>query len=198
MAYFDRKNRISRYDFSSLYIYSVRREVESISVYFAQFFAICLIVYIKVKRSIGFQPLKKARMIFRIVLFSGVFITLLTMSSLHPLSYVYDLIGILLGLLLTIYALKHLSIENREGVIYFRTHLWVELIVLYLFLYRFLSRLIEINRLQTIQQDGGSAYGTFFAQDPATMIGFFVLAVYYVGFSFFILKKGKVAENRSI
>ncbi|MES9687561.1 sporulation protein [Bacillus sp. JJ353] len=180
-----------------MYIYSVRREVESIAVYFAQFFAICLIVYIKVKRSIGFQPLKKARMIFRIVLFSGVFITLLTMSSLHPLSYLYDLIGILLGLLLTIYALKHLSIENREGVIYFRTHLWVELIVLCLFLYRFLSRLIEINRLQTIQS-GGSAYGTFFAQDPATMIGFFVLAVYYVGFSFFILKKGKVAENRSI
>lgn len=59
MAYFELENRISRYDFSSLYIYSVRREVESIAVYFAQFFAICLIVYIKVKRSIGFQPLKK-------------------------------------------------------------------------------------------------------------------------------------------
>ncbi|TWK82304.1 hypothetical protein CHCC20335_3347 [Bacillus paralicheniformis] len=138
-------------------------------------------------------------MVFRMVLFSGIFMTLLTMSSLHPLSYLYDLIGILLGLMLTIYALKHVSIENRGGIIYFRTHMWVELIVLCIFLYRFLSRLIEINGLETALLNGGSAaYGTFLAQDPATMIGFFVLAVYYVGFSFFVLKKGKIAENRSL
>ncbi|MFT0823892.1 sporulation protein [Bacillus swezeyi] len=138
-------------------------------------------------------------MMFRIVLFTGIFLFLLTMSALHPLSYLYDLIGIILGLMLTAYALKNVSIENRDGVIYFRTHLWVELLVLCLFLYRFLSRIIEINVQQGDLINGGSAaYGAFFAQDPATMIGFFVLAVYYVGFSFFVLKKGKIEENRSV
>ncbi|AAU23722.1 sporulation protein [Bacillus licheniformis] len=163
-----------------------------------QFFIIVSIVYIKFKRSVGYQPLKPARMLFRIILFSGIFVFLLTMSALHPLSYFYDLIGIALGLILTVYALKHVSIENRGGVLYFRTHLWVELIVLFLFLYRFLYRIAEIGQLQTAVSDGGSAaYGALFAQDPATMIGFFVLAVYYVGFSFFVLKKGRTEEKRS-
>ncbi|OMI26889.1 sporulation protein [Bacillus haynesii] len=166
--------------------------------YFLQFFIIVSIIYIKFKRSVGFQPLKPARMLFRIFLFSGIFVFLLTMSALHPLSYFYDLIGIALGFILTAYALKHVSIENRGGVLYFRTHLWIELIVLLLFLYRFLYRIAEIGQLQTAVSDGGSAaYGALFTQDPATMIGFFVLAVYYVGFSFFVLKKGRSEEKRS-
>lgn len=171
---------------------------KNIIYYFLQFFAIVSFVYIKFKRSVGYQPLKPARMLFRIILFSGIFVFLLTMSALHPLSYFYDLIGIALGLILTAYALKHVSIENRDGILYFRTHLWIELIVLLLFLYRFLYRIAEIGQLQTAVSNGGSAaYGALFAQDPATMIGFFVLAVYYVGFSFFVLKKGRTEEKRS-
>ncbi|XBO85216.1 sporulation protein [Bacillus licheniformis] len=136
-------------------------------------------------------------MLFRIFLFSGIFVFLLTMSALHPLSYFYDLIGIALGLILTAYALKHVSIENRGGVLYFRTHLWIELIVLLLFLYRFLYRIAEIGQLQTAVSDGGSAaYGALFAQDPATMIGFlywpFIMSV-----SLFCFKKGRSEEKRS-
>ncbi|QHZ49101.1 sporulation protein [Bacillus sp. NSP9.1] len=169
------------------------------TLYVVQLFAIVLIIYIRFKRSIGFQPLNRARLMFRIVLFSVIFLFLLTMSALHPLSYLYDLIGIGFGFLLTAYALKHVSLENRDGVIYFRTHLWVELLVLCLFLYRFLFRIIEINAVEDASlKSGSAAYGALFAQDPATMIALFVLAVYYVGFSFFVLKKGKLEENRSV
>ncbi|MEC1021191.1 sporulation protein [Bacillus paralicheniformis] len=127
-------------------IYSLKKGgFKNIIFYFLQFFAIVSIVYIKFKRSVGYQPLKPARMLFRIILFSGIFVFLLTMSALHPLSYFYDLIGIALGLILTVYALKHVSIENRDGILYFKTHLWIELIVLLLFLYRFLYRIAEIS-----------------------------------------------------
>ena len=110
------------------------------------------------------------------------------MSALHPLSYFYDLIGIALGLILTVYALKHVSIENRGGVLYFRTHLWVELIVLFLFLYRFLYRIAEIGQLQTAVSDGVRQLTAPFCAGPGDDDRFlywpFIMSV-----SLFVLKR---------
>ncbi|MDA7027839.1 DUF1453 family protein [Bacillus sp. CLL-7-23] len=151
--------------------------------------AVCFIVFLRLKRALGFQPIQQVRIVIRMFLFSILTALLLTMSAFNPLAYLYDTVGIIVGLLLTVYALRHISFEYRDGTLYYRTHLWVELAILSIFSFRLFNRIMNLKFLQALTEGHSSAWGEFFSEDPATMICFFVLAVYYIGFSFFILKK---------
>jgi cytochrome b561 len=102
-------------------------------------------------------------------------------SAEHPLSYLYDLAGILLGAVLVVYARKNIMFEYRENALFYRTHLWIELFIIFLFLSRLVYRMITTSNTVPV------TYGT----DPATLLIFFLLAVYYIGFNSFVLKKGK-------
>lgn len=80
-----------------------------------------------------------------------------------PFLYGYLILGILGGWLLVFFAKKNISFEKRRGKIYFRTHIWVEMILLTLFLSRFLYRVTELyltspdlNRLGSYSQSIGT------------------------------------------
>ncbi|XBM32856.1 hypothetical protein AAG663_11675 [Bacillus licheniformis] len=185
------ENHFSGYDLYSLDIYSFKKGgFKKHHILFFAVFHHCVHRLYQVQTVGRLSAFKAGTHVVPDHPFSGIFVFLLTMSALHPLSYFYDLIGIALGLILTVYALKHVSIENRGGVLYFRTHLWVELIVLFLFLYRFLYRIAEIGQLQTAVSDGGSAaYGALFCAEPGDDDRFFCTGRLLCRFLFFCFKK---------
>ncbi|ARB37318.1 MULTISPECIES: mother cell-specific sporulation protein Csk22 [Bacillus] len=148
---------------------------------------IIFFLYKKIKRSIGYQPLKPRWLFTRIILFSLFAFGLSIFSAIHPFLYGYLILGILGGWLLVFFAKKNISFEKRRGKIYFRTHIWVEVILLTLFLSRFLYRVTELyltspdlNRLGSYSQSIGT--------DPLTIGVCFLIAVYYIGFSSFVIK----------
>ncbi|WP_416826367.1 sporulation protein [Ectobacillus polymachus] len=150
---------------------------------------ILLILYVRVKRSIGFQPFKVRKFIIRIIIFSILILVLLAMSATHPISYLYDLAGIVVGGVLATYAMKHSLFELREQALFYRTHIWIESIVLFLFLSRFFYRLIYLFSISSSQSS--SQLNQNFAKDPLTYAVFFLLAVYYIGYYSFVLQRGK-------
>ncbi|MGE8205309.1 sporulation protein [Heyndrickxia sp. NPDC080065] len=160
--------------------------------YLYSFLVVGLILYRRIKRSIGFQPLKKRRLVVRITIFSIVVILLLLTSALHPISFLYDFVGVVLGLVLLFYAMKHSTFEQKNEIIYYRTHIWIESIVLLLFLSRFLYRIFEVYTLSKTQpQMTPQMYG----RDPLTLGVFFILAVYYIGYYSFVLVKSKSMDH---
>ncbi|MBU5245434.1 kinase [Bacillus halotolerans] len=148
---------------------------------------IVFFLYKKIKRSIGYQPLKPRWLFTRMILFSMFAFGLTIFSLIHPFLYRYFIIGILGGCLLVFFARKNLSFEKRRGKIYFRTHIWVELILLTLFLSRFLYRVTELYLAAPDLHSLGS-YSQSIGTDPFTIGVCFLIAVYYIGFSSTVIK----------
>ncbi|MBS4174558.1 sporulation protein [Bacillus sp. FJAT-49736] len=151
---------------------------------------IALILYRRIKRSIGFQPFKRSRLTTRIVIFSIITVLLLGTSALHPISYLYDLLGIILGSILVMYAMKHSTFEMRNTTLYYRTHIWIESLVLFIFLSRFAYRIVFMLQMTSNVNMNDPQNTQYYAKDPLTMGVFFLLAAYYIGFYSFVIKRG--------
>ncbi|MGG3575126.1 sporulation protein [Bacillus gobiensis] len=155
--------------------------MEHLLQFLAPILLVAFVIFRRVRKSMGFQPFKPNLIKFRIAIFSIISFIFLYFSAQHPLSYVYDLAGILLGGILVAYAMKNIMFEFRENVLFYRTHLWIELFIIFLFLSRLVYRMITVSGPAPVSYD----------TDPATLLIFFLLAVYYIGFNMFVLRKGK-------
>jgi hypothetical protein len=158
-----------------------------------------LLVARRVKRSIGFQKFSKARLIIRICLFSFVALMLFGSAALHPISYLTDLAGALVGCGILYWAMKHTIFENRADDLYYRTNIWVEVTVIGLFLIRFFSRIPmfyqALNvKAETLEEKRARIESL---RDPYTGALIFILIAYYIGYSAFILKKAPAAKMQS-
>ncbi|SFC65924.1 hypothetical protein SAMN05443252_105116 [Bacillus sp. OV322] len=168
-----------------------------------QFLYVFLIVgfflYRRIRRSIGFQPYKARRLIARTLIFSLLAILLIASCVNHPISFVYTLIGIALGGILLFYGIRHSTFELRSGIIYYRTSIWVESLVLLLFLSRFIFRFLILIQMMGQQKNSlnSTQYSQHFMKDPLTIAVFFILVVYYIGFYLFVYKKGKIKNQEN-
>lgn len=173
--------------------------MQSVSQYLFPILIIGLVLYRRIKRSVGFQLLKLSRLKFRIFIFILVSVLILAMSALQPISYIYDVIGMAIGLILAKLAIKYSLFETRNSELFFRTNIWIESLTLFLFLSRFLYRLMTVYMVSkpATTQDP-TMISQNFTRDPLTRIFFFILAIYYIGYYAFLLKKGKeLAEEKS-
>jgi hypothetical protein len=159
---------------------------------------IAFILYRRVKRSIGFQPYHPRRLVIRSVILLLVGLLLLGVSAIHPISYIYEAAGCLLGGVLLAMAIKWSRFEKREGTIFYRTHIWIETLVLFLFLSRFLYRMFYI--FQSSERHAAlnsSQMNMQYTKDPITMGVYFLLVVYYVGYVFYVIRKARgIAEEQ--
>jgi hypothetical protein len=166
-------------------------------------------IYRRVKRTIGFQQLRPKRMMFRIVVFAIVGLLILSLAFNHPIQYVGDAVGLLCGLTLGYFGIRHLKFEKREQSWFYRTHGTVEAIVLVLFVGRIAYRLIETMVLHPGAMGGAGAtpyaggaggsavanpYGDF-TRDPLTSGVFFVIVSYYICFYGYLLVKAKQLDH---
>jgi hypothetical protein len=103
-----------------------------------------------------------------------------------------DGIGVLAGLILAYIATNHAKFEKRENKLYFKTHIWVEMIVLILFLVRFGYRFFVLKGMFQPNESPEEVQNHLQSmQDPFTGATIFAFCSYYIGYFSFILKEGK-------
>jgi hypothetical protein len=146
------------------------------------------IVYRRTKRTIGFQRLSRKRLMFRIIIFGILGLLILGFGFIHPISFVYDAIGLAGGIVLGIIAIRHTRFEKREEAWFYRTHLWVEITVLVLFLSRIAYRMLVIFTAAG-SNNVNTADPSQFTKDPLTAGIFFVIVSYYVLFFGYLLRE---------
>ena len=146
----------------------------------------------RIKRSIGFQKYNPTTLIMRMVAFGIIALSILCTSIIFPSVLWYEGLGIIAGLVLAYIATNHAEFEKRENVLYFKTHVWIEIIVICLFLARFIYRIVitkDMFQPGEDQQDLQTKIHTM--HDPITGFILFTFCAYYIGYYSFILKEGK-------
>ncbi len=98
---------------------------------------VALILARRIQRATQFQKYNQTVMIIRIILFGFIALGFLFYSLFDPLILLWDVIGIAGGLALAYVATNHAKFEKRENGLYFKTHVWVEITVIVLFIARF-------------------------------------------------------------
>ncbi|WP_248928449.1 hypothetical protein [Paenibacillus hamazuiensis] len=156
-------------------------------------------IYRRVRRSIGFQKLSRSRLIVRTGIFAVIGVLILIAGVQHPLYLLGDAAGIAIGGILAWQAVKHSQFERRLDGWYYRTHIGVELSVLFLFLGRLTYRMISMYT--AAQADPSHPFNanpydpSTFTRDPWTSAIFFIIIAYYAGFFGYLLKKDKELES---
>ncbi len=150
-------------------------------------------IYRRIRRTIGFQPLRTKRFIFRVVLFLVVGVLYLVGTALHPTYVLYALIGLVIGCILTYFAIRTTEFEQRENGWYYRPNIWIGTALIVFFLGRLIYRGFEISKqIQTgtvSQHVGGQPLS--YSGDPLTASFLFALIAYYVGYSIFLIRSGR-------
>ncbi|MDR6884558.1 hypothetical protein [Bacillus sp. 3255] len=152
------------------------------------FLIIGFIIYRRTKRTIGFQRLAKRRLKFRLTLFSLLGIVIFLLGFVHPSHFIGYVIGLAAGAGLGMTAIRHTRFEYRTDGWYYRTHLWIEIAVLVLFLSRIVYRLAFIA-LSPDPARMNPADPMQFTEDPLTAGVFFVLVSYYVLYFTYLLRE---------
>ncbi|MCC2686472.1 MAG: hypothetical protein K0R75_3371 [Paenibacillaceae bacterium] len=172
------------------------------------------VVYRRVRRSIGMQPYSPNRLIVRLVLFGIVGVLILSAAIAVPSLVPGAIVGVLCGVGLALLAIKYCVTEQRGGVWYYRTHIWIESAVLAIFLGRLVYRLIGVSRAVGAGgfpgagaagagagaaagagtaggagAHGAEAAGAAIATDPITAGVFFLIIAYYIVYYVYLLRK---------
>jgi hypothetical protein len=160
---------------------------------------ILFLLYRRIRRTIGFQRFVKGRMMTRMALFGIICIIFLALGYVHPLIYVYDALGIVIGGLIAYFAIRSTTFEWRKGAWYFRPNPWIGALLLVLFIGRIGFRVYQDYALissgaarggQIAQQNQLSAY----SHDPFTVIILFTLISYYFVYYTFIIRREQHLE----
>lgn len=148
------------------------------------------IIFRRIKRAVGFQKFNHSMITIRIVLFSILAGLILINGLSYPIAYLGDSVGIIVGFGLALYAIKDTVTEKRADAIYYRSHFWIELIVLLLFfgrvIYRFFIMYNIIENMETKEQTREALQNI---KDPVTSGAFFVACTYYIVYFAYLLKK---------
>jgi len=160
---------------------------------------IVLVAFRRIKRSIGFQKFSEPSLIIRMVVFGLVALLILFGAIINPMSLISDGIGIIAGLVLAYIATNHAKFEKRENGLYFKTHIWVEMIVITLFMARLVYRLYMYQDLFQPDQNSQDMQNSMKSmQDPFTGAVIFTFCTYYIGYFSFVLKEAKKALKGAI
>ncbi|MCL6454223.1 MAG: cytochrome c biogenesis protein CcdC [Alicyclobacillus sp.] len=153
-------------------------------------------LYRRMRRTIGFQPLRDRRMVTRSVLLGAVGVLLLVSGIAYPVSYLYDAVGIACGGVLTYYAIRTTTFEQRGGQWYYRPHPWIGAILLVLFVGRIAYRLyVGYAAMETpgaaIQPSSPAASNaalSSYAHDPLAAAVLFAIVTYYAAYATWLIR----------
>ncbi|NRF93893.1 hypothetical protein HQN89_23425 [Paenibacillus frigoriresistens] len=160
--------------------------------YAIPFLFIGFFIYRRAKRTIGFQKLSRGRLKFRLTLFSILGALIFLLGFVHPIHFIGYIIGLAAGIALGLTAIRHTLFEHRTDGWYYRTHLWVEITVLVLFLGRIVYRLAFISlstNPATNPANMNPVDPTQFTKDPITAGVFFIIVSYYILFFGYLLRE---------
>jgi hypothetical protein len=159
---------------------------------------IIFVVYRRLRRTFGRQPMRPARMVVRIVLFA-VLAALLLPTALRSTAFGAAASGgLLVGVLLAVWGASRTRFERTGVQLYYVPHTYTGIAVSLLFIGRVAFRL-----LQAYQNNHGAGAGApvgrppglaTYVSSPLTLGLFFVLVGYYLCYYGLVLWKSKHLE----
>jgi hypothetical protein len=167
---------------------------------------VVFLIYRRLRRSFGQQPLRPVRMQVRIVLLLVVGCLLLLAAIRSPTFIAAVLAGIVAGVALALWGAARTRFLRVSGQLYYVPHTYTGIAVSLLFLGRMVYRLIQVSGTMEAAHapaadsasQGIAAAGML--QSPLTLGLYFVLMGYYVCYYSMVLWKSKrvVAEQVSV
>jgi membrane protein CcdC involved in cytochrome C biogenesis len=156
-------------------------------------FLVALLLFRRLKNSVGFQKFSLPALVGKVTIF--ILISAFYIIAAQRNSQVLNILaGVFSGLVLAYVATYHARFEKRENGLFYRTHVWVEIIVVCLFLFRFVYRLVILKDIIQPGNDMQDASAKMKAmQDPVTGILLLCFCTYYIGYYTFILMEGRRA-----
>lgn len=166
----------------------------------AYIFPIILIafaIFMRIRRSLGFQFYRPIAVIFRTAV--CVFILILIMSNAlryHPDTLIYNAIGVVIGTGMALLGVRHAIFEKRKEGIFYRTHVWVEITILALFFIRLAWRFYDLyGKLGNLPPEQIASQMRY-EKDPVTGVIISVFATYYiVYFAFVLIQVNKIKRE---
>lgn len=157
-------------------------------------------MYRRVRRTVGFQYLARGRMIIRLIIFLVLALAILAGGAVNPLSYVFDVFGLVIGGIIAYISARTTRFEMRNGRWGYLQHLWIGIGLLVLFIGRLAFRFIELSQgVGKINQQKASGQNQMTAQnfsDPWTSGFLMLLVAYYISYFIFLLRKARELENQ--
>jgi len=154
---------------------------------------ILLAIILRIKRSIGFQLYRPIVATFRILICLAIIAVLLYFAiSFHPDTLIYNGAGMAAGFILAFFGAKNAIVEQRKSGIYYRTHIWIEVGILALFLARIVYRFyIYTSTIGSIPPEQ-IAKQLRYEKDPVTGVIISIFCTYYIGYFTYIFFKVNV------
>lgn len=157
-------------------------------------------LYRRVRRTVGFQPLVRGQITTRVVIFSVLAVVILAEGIVNPISYVFDVIGIIIGGFIAYVSARTTKFEIRNGRWGYLQHFWVGMGLLVLFIGRLVFRFIEVSQsvgnLQYTQGPGQTSVVSQSFSDPWTAGILMLLVAYYIGYYVFLIRKARELKSQ--
>jgi Protein of unknown function (DUF1453) len=106
--------------------------------------ALAPLVYIRIRRSIGYRKFTGRRLLIPMALFFVMVVAIGIVNWGHSISLVTYSVGGMLGAALGGLAVRETRFQWREESLYFRTHIWIQVTILAVFLLRMTYRLYAL------------------------------------------------------
>ena len=163
------------------------------------------VIYRRLRRTFGKQPLQAGRMTFRIVLFSIVG-CLLAPGALRSTALLgAAAAGIAIGVGLALYGAARTRFETDNGKLYYIPHTYTGVAVSMLFLGRLAYRFLQIYMGHDPAGMDASGFDTtryggygYMVRSPLTLGMYYVLMGYYVCYYIAVLRKATQLDSRNL
>ncbi|WP_338527505.1 mother cell-specific membrane sporulation protein [Bacillus sp. MAG717A] len=150
---------------------------------------ICIIF--RMNRMRRYQPVRPISLLMRMYVFGLTALILLLEGWQNHSIFIYAAIGMLFGSSLAVHAYETIRMKEENGRLYVKTSKWIESFILCLFLSRLSFKLGELTNHSLTKIGVVELYQHIVSDDAMTMLSFFLLAAYYVVFSYQMVKAGK-------
>ncbi|MCK1973968.1 alkaline shock response membrane anchor protein AmaP [Bacillus safensis] len=150
---------------------------------------ICIIF--RMKRMRRYQLVRPISLLMRMYVFGLTALILLLEGWQNHSIFIYAAIGMLFGSSLAVHAYETIRMKEENGRLYVKTSKWIESFILCLFLSRLSFKLGELTNHSLTKIGVVELYQHIVSDDAMTMLSFFLLAAYYVVFSYQMMKAGK-------
>ncbi|WP_353855550.1 mother cell-specific membrane sporulation protein [Bacillus sp. Bos-x628] len=148
-------------------------------------------IMIRMNRMRRYQPVRPMALFLRMNVFGLTALILITEGLQNNSILIYAAIGMSFGSILAAHSYQTVRIKSENGRLYVKTSKWIECFILCLFLSRFAFKLIEITKHSITTINIFELYQHIVSTDALTMLSFFLLAAYYMVFSYQMMKANK-------
>jgi Protein of unknown function (DUF1453) len=149
--------------------------------------ALAPLLYVRIRRSLGFRKFSGLRLLIPIALFLGLMALTFVANAHHTLGWTSASLGAIAGGVLGFLAIRKTEFQTREDGLYYRTHIWIQVTVLGLFLMRMTYRFYEVF---VAARSGASPSPMQAFQDPLTAGTVCMLLAYNLVYFGFVLRTG--------